>query len=142
MNQSAALRQAAEKANISDHYISAGGAPAHVKEETIYKMLALLGYDISDDEHLLQSVEKKHKQPVLAPVLVVREGEHGSGESIEIAINIGQSARESEFNWKVETEEGDVYEGYLQSQITRDDRHNGGPLVFSIPGLPLGYHRL
>ncbi|MGT0149376.1 hypothetical protein ACT691_05575 [Vibrio metschnikovii] len=38
---------------------------------------------------------------------------------------------------------GEVLEGYLQSQIVRDERAEGGPLVFALPsGLAWGYHTL
>ncbi|MFA9894628.1 hypothetical protein PXX31_20095, partial [Vibrio cholerae] len=40
-------------------------------------------------------------------------------------------------------QQGEVLEGYLQSQIVRDERAEGGPLVFALPNdLPLGYHTL
>ncbi len=43
----------------------------------------------------------------------------------------------------MQTEQGEILEGYLQSQIVRDERKEGGPLVFSLPAdLPWGYHTL
>jgi len=125
-------------ANIADSYISAWGDDASVEDETIRRLLASLGYDTSSDENLLKSAEKKHKKDVLGPVQVVRD----TDQPIEVELNLGVSARESEFSWKLETEQGETLEGYLQSQIVRDERAENGPLVFQLPNLPWGYHKL
>ncbi|ENM5840344.1 4-alpha-glucanotransferase [Vibrio mimicus] len=138
MNQDNALKQVAEMAKIADRYVSAWGSEAQVEDDTIRHLLASLGYDTSSDEALLQSAEKKHKKDVVDPVLVVHQG-----AVIEVPLYLGVSARESEFDWRLQTEQGDVLEGYLQSQIVRDERAEGGPLVFALPNdLPLGYHTL
>lgn len=138
MKQQNALQQVAEMAKIADSYVSAWGDEAKVAEDTIRCLLASLGYDTTNDQTLLKSAQKKHKADVLDPVLVIRQG-----EPIEVSLNLGASARESEFDWRLETEQGDLFEGYLQSQIVRDERAQGGPLVFSLPGdLALGYHKL
>lgn len=138
MKQDNALKQVAEMARIADSYVSAWGDEAKVADETIRRLLASLGYDTTNDETLLKSAEKKHKQDVLDPVQVVRDG-----ESIEVALNLGASARESEFSWRLDTEQGEVLEGYLQSQIVRDERKEGGPLVFALPSdIAWGYHKL
>ena len=132
------LKQVAEMANIADSYVSAWGDEAKVSDETITHLLASLGYDTSNDAALLKSAEKKHKKDVLDPVLVLRDG-----EPVEVALNLGASARESEFSWRLETEQGEVLEGYLQSQVVRDERAEGGPLVFALPSdLAWGYHKL
>ncbi len=138
MNQDNALKQVAEMAKIADRYVSAWGSEAQVEDDTIRHILASLGYDTSSDEALLQSAEKKHKKDVVDPVLVVHQG-----AAIEVPLYLGVSARESEFDWRLQTEQGEVLEGYLQSQIVRDERAEGGPLVFALPNdLPLGYHTL
>ncbi|ENM5897139.1 4-alpha-glucanotransferase [Vibrio mimicus] len=138
MNQDNALKQVAEMAKIADRYVSAWGSEAQVEDDTIRHLLASLGYDTSSDEALLQSAEKKHKKDVVDPVLVVHQG-----TVIEVPLYLGVSARESEFDWRLQTEQGEVLEGYLQSQIVRDERAEGGPLVFALPNdLPLGYHTL
>ncbi|ERM54414.1 TPA: 4-alpha-glucanotransferase [Vibrio mimicus] len=138
MNQDNALKQVAEMAKIADRYVSAWGSEAQVEDDTIRHLLASLGYDTSSDEALLQSAEKKHKKDVVDPVLVVHQG-----TVIEVPLYLGVSARESEFDWRLQTEQGGVLEGYLQSQIVRDERAEGGPLVFALPNdLPLGYHTL
>ncbi|ENM5813702.1 4-alpha-glucanotransferase [Vibrio mimicus] len=138
MNQDNALKQVAEMAKIADRYVSAWGSEAQVEDDTIRHLLASLGYDTSSDEALLQSAEKKHKKDVVDPVLVVHQG-----TVIEVPLYLGVSARESEFDWRLQTEQGEVLEGYLQSQIVRDERAEGGPLVFVLPNdLPLGYHTL
>lgn len=138
MKQDNALKQVAEMARIADSYVSAWGDEAKVADETIRRLLASLGYDTTNDETLLKSAEKKHKQDVLDSVLVVRDG-----EPIEVALNLGASARESEFSWRLDTEQGEVLEGYLQSQIVRDERKEGGPLVFALPSdIAWGYHKL
>lgn len=138
MKQQSALKQVAEIARIADSYVSAWGEDATVKDETIRRLLASLGYDTSSDEKLLKSAEKKHKKDVLDSVLVVR----GSDQPVEVSLNLGVSARESEFSWRLETEQGEVLEGYLQSQIVRDERAEGGSLVFQLPNLAWGYHKL
>ncbi|RTZ17948.1 4-alpha-glucanotransferase [Vibrio aquaticus] len=138
MKQNNALKQVAEMARIADSYISAWGDEAKVEDETIRHLLASLGYDTTNDETLLKSAEKKHKKDVLDPVLVIRDG-----EPVEVALNLGASARESEFSWRLDTEQGEVLEGYLQSQIVRDERNEGGPLVFALPSdIAWGYHKL
>lgn len=138
MNQDNALKQVAEMAKIADRYVSAWGSEAQVEDDTIRHLLASLGYDTSSDEALLQSAEKKHKKDVVDPVLVVHQG-----AAIEVPLYLGVSARESEFDWRLQTEQGEVLEGYLQSQIVRDERAECGPLVFALPNdLPLGYHTL
>ncbi|KQB04692.1 4-alpha-glucanotransferase [Vibrio metoecus] len=138
MNQDNALKQVAEMAKIADRYVSAWGSEAQVEDDTIRHLLASLGYDTSSDEALLQSAEKKHKKDVVDPVLVVHQS-----AAIEVPLYLGVSARESEFDWRLQTEQGEVLEGYLQSQIVRDERAEGGPLVFALPNdLPLGYHTL
>ncbi|TXY25919.1 4-alpha-glucanotransferase [Vibrio mimicus] len=138
MNQDNALKQVAEMAKIADRYVSAWGSEAQVEDDTIRHLLASLGYDTCSDEALLQSAEKKHKKDVVDPVLVVHQG-----AAIEVPLYLGVSARESEFDWRLQTEQGEVLEGYLQSQIVRDERAEGGPLVFALPNdLPLGYHTL
>ncbi|GAM73855.1 4-alpha-glucanotransferase [Vibrio ishigakensis] len=138
MKEQSALKKVAEMARIADSYVSAWGDEAYVEDETIRRLLASLGYDTSSDEALLKSAEKKHKKDVLAAVKVVRDG-----EPVEIELNLGVSARESEFAWRLETEKGEVLEGYLQSQIVRDERADGGALVFALPNeIEWGYHKL
>lgn len=138
MKQDNALKQVAEMARIADSYVSAWGDEATVADDTIRRLLASLGYDTTNDETLLKSAEKKHKQEVIASVQVVRDG-----EPIEVELNLGASARESEFSWRLDTEQGEVLEGYLQSQIVRDERKEGGPLVFALPSdIAWGYHKL
>ncbi|WP_261818014.1 4-alpha-glucanotransferase [Vibrio gallicus] len=138
MKEQSALKKVAEMARIADSYVSAWGDESSVEDETILHLLASLGYDTSSDEALLKSAEKKHKKEVLAAVKVVRDG-----EPVEIELNLGVSARESEFAWRLETEKGEVLEGYLQSQIVRDERAEGGALVFSLPSeIEWGYHKL
>ncbi|HCE2815940.1 TPA: 4-alpha-glucanotransferase [Vibrio parahaemolyticus] len=138
MKEQTALKKVAEMARLADSYVSAWGDEAKVSDETLRRLLTSLGYDTSSDEKLLVSAEKKHKKDVLAPVLVLRDG-----EPVEVELNLGTSARESEFSWRLETEQGEVLEGYLQSQIVRDERAEGGPLVFALPkNLAWGYHKL
>ncbi len=138
MKDQSVLKQVAEQARIADNYVSAWGDEAYVSDETIRRLLGSMGYDVSSDEALKASAEKKHKKPVLEAVKVVKKG-----QPIEIELNLGTSARESEFSWKILTEEGKSLEGYLQSQIVRDERATGGPLVFALPAdIGLGYHTL
>ncbi|CAM3921981.1 4-alpha-glucanotransferase [Vibrio aquimaris] len=138
MTQKNALEQVAEMANIATSYVSAWGQETQVEDQTIRDLLASLGYDITSEEKLIHSADKKHKQEVLNPVLVVRDG-----DPVYVSMNLGRSARESEFSWRLETEQGAVLEGYLQSQIVRDERSSGGPLVFALPSdLEWGYHKL
>ncbi len=138
MKEQTVLKKVAEMARLADSYVSAWGDEAQVSDDTLTRLLSALGYDTSSDAKLLASAEKKHKKDVLEPVLVLRDG-----EPVEVELNLGASARESEFSWCLATEQGDVLEGYLQSQIVRDERADGGPLVFALPqDLPWGYHTL
>lgn len=138
MIEPSVLHQVAERANISQHYINAQGVETSVSDQTIQSLLRSLGYDTSDKASLLNSADKKEKKVLLAPVLVTSN--HSA--PIEIELNLGKSVRVSEFTWKVETESGDEFAGYVQAQIVRDQRDSGGPLVFELPSLPWGYHTL
>ncbi|WP_065546697.1 4-alpha-glucanotransferase [Vibrio scophthalmi] len=138
MINSNTLKQVAEMARIADHYVSAWGEETPVEAQTIERLLAALGYDTSSDAQLLSSAKKKHKPELLQSAMVFRDQ-----QAIEIPLHLGVSARESDFSWRLVTETGEVYGGYLQSQIVRDERAEGGPLVFSLPNdLPWGYHQL
>ncbi len=82
--------------------------------------------------------QRRNTKDVVDPVFVVH-----LGWAIEVPLYLRVSARESEFDWRLQTEQGEVLEGYLQSQIVRDERAEGGPMVFALPNdLPLGYHTL
>ena len=138
MKDNQALKQVAEMVGIADSYVSAWGDEAKVKDETIRRLLMALGYDTKNDEALLESARKKHRPDVLAPVKVVR-----SGEAMHIALQLGASARVSDFSWRLTTEQGEVMEGWLQSQLVKDDREEGGELTFALPDdLAWGYHKL
>ncbi|MGF1733746.1 4-alpha-glucanotransferase, partial [Photobacterium kasasachensis] len=138
MKDDQVLKQVADIAGIADSYVSAWGDEAKVESETIRRLLAALGYDTRNDEALLESANKKHHPDVLAPVQVVR-----SGEPVHIAMHLDHAARSSDFSWRLETEQGEVMEGWLQSQLISDERADGGPLVFSLPDdLEWGYHKL
>ncbi len=138
MKEQSVLKQVAEQAQLADRYVSAWGDEAYVSDDTLRRLLGSIGYDVSSDEALLASAKKKHKLPVLDSVKVVKQD-----QDIEISLNLGTSARESEFAWKLETEQGKVFEGYLQSQVIRDEREHGGALIFSLPAnIELGYHKL
>lgn len=132
------LKQVAALARVSDSYISAWGDEAFVQDETLYKLLAALGYDTASDEALLKSAQKKHKKPLLAPVQVVKDKQ----QPVHIELNMSTGARVNDFSWHLVTEQGEIFEGYLQSQIVRDERMQGGALVFKLPNLPWGYHKL
>ncbi|KJY75145.1 4-alpha-glucanotransferase [Vibrio nigripulchritudo] len=133
-----AIKQVAIKANIAEKYINAMGQETDVSIDTITHLLNSLGYDVSNDKALLASAEKKHKKPVLEPILILTDD-----QDVHIELNLGASARESEFSWRLETENGEMLEGYLQSQIVSDKRKSGGPLVFALPNnLSWGYHKL
>ncbi|GLT16844.1 4-alpha-glucanotransferase [Vibrio zhanjiangensis] len=138
MTHKNALKQVAEMANIATSYVSAWGEEVEVEEQTVREILTSLGYDTASDEKLVSSAQKKHKKEILDPVLVVHDS-----EPVYVNMNLGLSARESEFSWRLETEQGKILEGYLQSQIVRDERKFGGPLIFELPsGLEWGYHKL
>ncbi|UTV30238.1 4-alpha-glucanotransferase [Photobacterium atrarenae] len=138
MKDDQVLKQVADMVGIADSYVSAWGDEAKVDSETIRRLLAALGYDTKSDEALLESANKKQRPDVLAPVKVIR-----SGEPMHIAMYLGLSARISDFSWRLETEQGEVMEGWLQSQLISDDREDGGPLVFALPSeLAWGYHKL
>ncbi|OCH22958.1 4-alpha-glucanotransferase [Aliivibrio logei] len=136
-NNNNALYQVAEMVGLANSYISAWGDEEKVSDDTLTRLLAALGYDTKNDKTLLSSAEKKHKKEVLEAVKVVRDN-----EPLHVELHLGKSARISEFSWKLTTEEGEVLEGYLQSQVISDDRVDGGALLFSLPTLKWGYHSL
>lgn len=138
MEQGNVLKKIAKQAGIADSYINAWGNNEVVSDDSLTRLLAALGYDTRTEKTLLASADKKHQTPILAPVKVVKDG-----ELIHIDLNLGISARVSDFSWRLETEQGEVVEGYLQSQIVTDARDESGMLTFSLPGdLVLGYHKL
>ncbi|WP_237485597.1 4-alpha-glucanotransferase [Vibrio hippocampi] len=138
MIDSNTLMHVADMARIADRYINATGQETQVEASTIVELLKALGYDTNDSDSLLASAEKKHRQEVLDPVCVIQDD-----DATEVSLYLSSSARESDFSWRLTTEQGEVFEGYLQSQIRRDERQNGGPLVFELPdNLPWGYHQL
>ncbi|MGF1906557.1 4-alpha-glucanotransferase [Aliivibrio salmonicida] len=136
-NNNNAIYQVAEMAGLANSYISAWGDEEKVSDDTLTRLLAALGYDTKNDKTLLSSAEKKHKKEVLEAVKVIRDN-----EPLHVELHLGKSARISEFSWKLTTEEGEVLEGYLQSQVISDDRVDGGALLFSLPTLKWGYHSL
>lgn len=138
MEHESALKCVTEMANLAESYVSAWGTETQVSDASLYQLLAALGYDVRNEQSLLASAKKKHKKSVLPPVTVIRDG-----ESLDIALHLGVSARESEFIWQVDTEQGDRFEGHLPSYIVSDMRSDGGALVFRLPlELPWGYHKL
>lgn len=137
MKDSQVLKQVATAAGIADSYVSAWGNTTQVSDETLRSLLAALEYDVRSDDALLESSRKHNRVEVLADVKVVRYG-----ESVEIELHLGISARVSDFSWRLIAEDENVYEGWLQSQLIRDSRAEGGPLVFSLPKLECGYHQI
>ncbi|HIF9289029.1 TPA: 4-alpha-glucanotransferase [Photobacterium damselae] len=138
MLENSVLKHVAHMAGITDKYISAWGDEATVEDETLSRLLAALGYDVRNDEALLESARKKNRTEVLAPVKVIR-----AGEPMQVELHLGASARVSDFSWRLETEQGEVFEGWLQSQLVADERDEGQPLVFALPNdLAWGYHKL
>ncbi|HIF9311248.1 TPA: 4-alpha-glucanotransferase [Photobacterium damselae] len=138
MLENSVLKHVAHMAGITDKYISAWGDEATVEDETLSRLLAALGYDVRNDEALLESARKKNRTEVLAPVKVIR-----AGEPMQVELHLGPSARVSDFSWRLETEQGEVFEGWLQSQLVADERDEGQPLVFALPNdLAWGYHKL
>ncbi|HIF9221499.1 TPA: 4-alpha-glucanotransferase [Photobacterium damselae] len=138
MLENSVLKHVAHMAGITDKHISAWGDEATVEDETLSRLLAALGYDVRNDEALLESARKKNRTEVLAPVKVIR-----AGEPMQVELHLGASARVSDFSWRLETEQGEVFEGWLQSQLVADERDEGQPLVFALPNdLAWGYHKL
>lgn len=132
------LIKIAGEAGIAENYINAQGAVTSVPATTLVQLLGELGYDTAGEEQLIASAAKIGKKDTLDPVVVVKQN-----QKIEIELNLGATARVNDFEWRLTTEGGESFSGYLQSQIVRDDRAEGGPLVFAIPAeLPLGYHTL
>ncbi|WP_370737059.1 4-alpha-glucanotransferase, partial [Vibrio gazogenes] len=132
------LLAVARQAGIAERYTSNLGKESVVSRQTLEYLLNALGYETQSQEALLHSAERIHKQPILEPVLFGQ-----ADQVIEVPLHLGSSARESDFQWTLETEQGERYEGYLQSQIVSDARDEGGPLVFSLSTvLPMGYHTL
>ncbi|OEF23410.1 4-alpha-glucanotransferase [Vibrio rumoiensis] len=131
------LKQVASQEGIVDRYISAWGEEAYVSDTTIEELLQALGYDTKDEQQLLNQAEQRHKVDVLPCVKVV----HATND-VHIELHIAPSARVSEFSWLLITEQGERFEGYLESQVIDDNRETLGYLTFSLPNtLPLGYHQ-
>lgn len=61
MLENSVLKHVAHMAGITDKYISAWGDEATVEDETLSRLLAALGYDVRNDEALLESARKKNR---------------------------------------------------------------------------------
>ncbi|UTM60018.1 4-alpha-glucanotransferase [Photobacterium sp. CCB-ST2H9] len=131
------VKDIARQAGLAASYISAWGEETAVSTDTLTRLLAALGYDVSSDESLEASAARLQPREVLAPVKVIRRG-----EPVRVELTLGRSARVSDFSWKLETEQGEVMEGWLQSQLVSDEREEGGDMLFALPDLLLGYHKL
>lgn len=132
------LKQVAKQEGIVDRYISAWGEEAYVSDKTIEDLLQALGYDTQDEQLLLEQAEQRNKVDVLPSVQVVHQG-----KDVHIKLYVAASARVSEFSWQIITEQGQTFEGYLESQVVEDKRQQLGYLIFSLSSnLPLGYHQL
>ncbi|MBF9003439.1 4-alpha-glucanotransferase [Vibrio nitrifigilis] len=137
MIDSNVLKKVAEQANISDSYISARGEFTPVAAGVIEQLLADLGYDISSDDLLLASAEKKHKAELLEPVLVLHQD-----EALEIPLRVSIGSRASDFHWSLTTEQGNTFQGDVSEVIARDDREHTGTLILHLPvQLEMGYHQ-
>lgn len=131
------LKEVASQEGIVDRYISAWGKEATVGVASIEELLQALGYDVSSPDTLLAQAKQRAKVDVLPSVKVAT-----IGKGIHIQLHIAPSARISEFSWSLQTEQGESFEGYLESQIVKDTRDTSGYLTFSLPNtLPLGYHQ-
>ncbi|MDO6705994.1 4-alpha-glucanotransferase [Photobacterium sp. 1_MG-2023] len=137
MRTETVLKAVARQAGLAESYISAWGEDTPVSEETLARLLAAMGYDVSSDAALEASAARLQPREVLAPVQVIRQG-----EPVQVELMLGRSARVSDFSWRLLTEQGEVMEGWLQSQLVSDDRAQGGSLRVALPELPLGYHQL
>jgi 4-alpha-glucanotransferase len=133
-----ALVKVAAQAGLASSNIDMWGDEAQVSDETLQALLSALDYDVSSEEALFKSAQKAQKGDVIAPVLVLEQ--HAP---LNITLNLGASARLSDFQWRIETEQGESFEGYLQSQVVTDDRVENEQVTFSIPcSLSMGYHTL
>ncbi|HBV77938.1 MULTISPECIES: 4-alpha-glucanotransferase [Vibrio] len=131
------LKQVANQEGIVDRYISAWGKEAFVSDTTIEELLQALGYDTSNEKTLLSQAEQRLKVDGLPSVKVVH-----AGKEVHVELHIASSARVSEFSWVLDTEQGERFEGYLESQVFKDTRDTLGYLTFTLPNsLPLGYHQ-
>lgn len=132
------LKAVASRAGLADTYISAWGEPTNVSDAVLVKLLAAMGYDTKDDEKLEASAERKHQQDLLAPVVVLREN-----QPVDVTLTLGKTVRIGDFSWSLTQENGDVIEGWLESQVVSDTRAQDGKLVFRLAEkLPMGYHQL
>ncbi len=132
------IKQVAQQEGLAERYVSAWGQEAQVSETTLGEILQALGYDIRDESQLLAQAAQRHKADVLAKVQVVLQG-----QEIMIELNLPASARVSEFSWQLNTEQGERFEGYLESQLVADERAESGKLRFALPNnFALGYHQL
>ena len=138
MEQQRILKQVADLAGIADSYTDAWGNEEHVANTTLTRLLAALGYAVGSDAELLASAEKKHALNVLAATRVCKDT-----DDIHIELNISANVNISDYSWCLVAESGDVCEGNVQSQLIRDGREQGMPLVFALPAtLACGYHQL
>ncbi|NLS11820.1 4-alpha-glucanotransferase [Vibrio sp. SM6] len=138
MQTSSVLHKVAKQANLADSYKSAWGDEAKVSDETLRRLLASLGYDVSSDEALLASAEKIHQPELLPNVAVWRDG-----DAAEVMLNLANTARIGDFSWTLRLESGETLSGSVAEQVQRDERDNDGAVYFSLPQtLPWGYHHL
>ncbi|MCM2679467.1 4-alpha-glucanotransferase [Echinimonas agarilytica] len=141
------LQQLCSEHGIESNYTDAWGNPATVVPESKAKLLAAMGYSVSDAASLELQIHDKHihdwAQPV-APVLVCH-----SAESYAFEIRLPKEQISNLVKWTITTEEGNVVEGTLtpiEGQKVSEHEIDGvvyqGYSVSIWADLPWGYHQL
>ncbi len=141
------VEQLAEMKNISNDYIDAWGEVAYVSKESKAAMLAAMGYDVENEEHLASQIAQERVQywtSPLDPVLVVKEK-----ESIVLDARLPEALANSVLNYEVKLETGKNLKGTINAAdagVQESFADNGRDylkkkLILDLE-LPLGYHEL
>ncbi len=132
------LEHVADLAGIAKCYTDAWGNETEVPEQTLRQILAIMGYDMSEDARLMASAIHKHQSRLSEPVIVVR----GDGQPVDITLSIGRDASYEHFSWQIRTEDHQYLDGEVATHLLTDHRDSDGTVTLRITGLAQGYHQL
>jgi 4-alpha-glucanotransferase len=145
MSLDEALRAAAEKNGVQQHFWDIFGQPHTTTPETNRAVLTALGFDCSSHETLSASIDRRdaaHWQRLLPPVLVV-------GETDPVKIPLRSPAKLDTIDLEITAESGakhrfpiDLTAAIVHHKTVIDDVEFVEHLIELPSELPLGYHEV
>lgn len=100
------LKSAAAMAGISTNYTDIWGNENLISDETLQKLLTVLGYQVDTSAQLLESAQRIHQKKTLKSVYVFTED-----EPINIEVYLPKHLSASDIYWRLRCENGAFYQG-------------------------------